>query len=72
MNFSVCIHVLFIVNGCNFNIKTLKPSMTEQVFFFSFFLSLVTVLDLNKRTLIANMLVGKNTDYIFLVYRLEK
>ena len=60
--------------------------MTEQVFF-SFFLLMVTVLDLNKimkflklgeyytqkkRTLIANMLVGKNTDYIFLVYRLEK
>ena len=48
---------------------------------------MVTVLDLNKimkflklgeyyiekkRTLIANMLVGKNTDYILLVYRLEK
>ena len=86
MNFSVCIHVLFIVNGCNFNIRTLKPSMTEQVFF-SFFLLMVTVLDLKKimkflklgeyytqkkRTLIANMLVRKNTDYIFLVYRLEK
>ena len=26
--------VLFVVKGCNFNIKTLKPSMTEQVFFF--------------------------------------
>ena len=48
MNFSVCIHVLFIVNGCNFIIKTLKPSMTGQVFF-SFFLLMVTVLDLNKR-----------------------
>ena len=47
MNFSVCIHALFIVNGCNFNIKTLKPSMTEQVFFL-FFFSMVTVLDLNK------------------------
>ena len=47
MNFSVCIHALFMVNGCNFNIKTLKPSMTEQVFF-SFFLLLVTVLDLKK------------------------
>ena len=84
MNFSVCIHVLFIVKGCNFNIKTLKPSMTEKVFFF---LLVVTVLDLNKimkflksgeyyrqkkRTLIENMLVGKNTDYIFLVYRLKK
>ena len=46
MNCSVCL-VLFIVNGCNFNIKTLKPSMTEQVFF-SFFFSVVTVLDLNK------------------------
>ena len=49
---------------------------------------MVTVLDLNKiikflklgkyynyikkRTLIANMLVGKNTDYIFLVCRSEK
>ena len=44
MNCGVCIHVLFIVNGCNFKIKTLKPSMTEQVFFFS----LVTVFDLNK------------------------
>ena len=32
---------------CNFNIKTLKPSTTEQVFF-SFFFSMVTVLDLNK------------------------
>ena len=47
MNCSVCIHVLFIVNGCNFNIKTLKPSLTEQGFF-SFFFSMVTVLDLNK------------------------
>ena len=47
MNCSVCLHVLFIVNGCNFNIKTLKPSMTEQVFS-SFFFSMVTVLDLNK------------------------
>ena len=51
--------------------------MTEQDFF-SFFFSMVTVLDLNKimkflklgeyyikkkRTLIANMLVGKNSDY---------
>ena len=48
MNCSVCLHVLFIVNWCNFNIKTLKPSMTEQVFFFSFFFSMVTVVDLNK------------------------
>ena len=47
MNFSVCIHVLFIVYGCNFNINTLKPSTTEQVVF-SFFLLMVTVLDLNK------------------------
>ena len=47
MNCSVCLNVLFIVNGCNFNIKTLKPSMTEQVFS-SFFFSMVTVLDLNK------------------------
>ena len=47
MNCSVCLHVLFNVNGCNFNIKTLKPSMTEQDFF-SFFFSMVTVLDLNK------------------------
>ena len=46
MNCSVCL-VLFIVNGCNFNIKTLKPSLTEQGFF-SFFFSMVTVLDLNK------------------------
>ena len=38
---------LFIENGCNFNIKTLKPSLTEQGFF-SFFFSMVTVLDLNK------------------------
>ena len=75
MNCSVCL-VLFIVNGCNFNIKTLKPSLTEQGFFF---FSMVTVLDLNKimkflklgehsiskkRTLI-QVLVGKNTDYIF-------
>ena len=44
MKFSVCIHVLFIVNGCSFNIKTLKPSLKEQLFFFS----MVTVLDLNK------------------------
>ena len=51
--------------------------MTKQGFF-SFFFSMVIVLDLNKimkflklgeyyiqkkRTLIANMLVGKNTDY---------
>ena len=36
------------MNGCNFNIKTLKPSMTEQVFFFSFSFSMVTVLHLNK------------------------
>ena len=43
MIFSFCIHVLFIVNGCNFNIKTLKPSMTEQVVFFFFFFSMVTV-----------------------------
>ena len=47
INFSVCIHVLHIVNGCSFNIETLKPSMTEQVFF-SFFFSMVTVLDVNK------------------------
>ena len=45
MNFSVCIHVLLIVNGCSFNIKTLKPSMTEQVFFF---FSMVTVLDVKN------------------------
>ena len=45
MNCSVCIHVLFIVNGCNFYIKTLKPSMTEQVFFL---FPMVTVLDLSK------------------------
>ena len=38
---------LFIENGCKFNIKTLKPSLTEQGFF-SFFFSVVTVLDLNK------------------------
>ena len=72
---------LFIENGCNFNIKTLKPSLTEQGFF-SFFFSMVTVLDLNKimkflklgeyyilkkRTLI-QVLVGKNTDYIFIVH----
>ena len=38
---------LFIEKGCNFNIKTLKPSLTEQGFF-SFFFSMVTVLDLNK------------------------
>ena len=46
MSCSVCL-VLFIVNGCNFNIKTLKPSLTEQGFF-SFFFSMVTVLNLNK------------------------
>ena len=54
MNSRVCIHALFIVNGCNFNIKTLKPSMTEQVFF-SFFLLLVTVLDLNKIMKLLNL-----------------
>ena len=58
------------MNGCSCNIKTLKPSMTEQGFF-SFFFSMVTELDVNKmmkflklgeyyiykkRTLIANML----------------
>ena len=47
MNCSVCLHVLFIVNGCNFNIKTLKPSF-DRAGFFSFFFSMVTVLDLNK------------------------
>ena len=40
--------------------------MTEQV------LKLGEYYTQKKRTLIANMLVGKNTDYIFLVYRLEK
>ena len=35
------------MNGCSFNIKTLKLSMTEQGFF-SFFFSMVTVLDVNK------------------------
>ena len=35
------------MNGCNFNIKTLKPSISEQVFF-SFFFPMVTVLDLNN------------------------
>ena len=73
---------LFFENGCNFNIKTLKPSLTEQGFFL-FFFSMVTVLDMNeimgflkladyyiqkKRTLI-QVLVLKNTDYTFLVYK---
>ena len=35
--FSVCSHVLFIVNGCNFNIKTLKPSRPRGFFFFFLF-----------------------------------
>ena len=51
MNFYVHLKVsafsLFIENGCNFDIKTLKPSLTEQGFF-SFFFSVVAVLDLNK------------------------
>ena len=51
MNFYVHLKVsafsLFIENGCNFNIKTLKTSLTEQGFF-SFFFSMITVLDLNK------------------------
>ena len=51
MNFYVHLKVSafspFIENGCNFNIKTLKPSLTGQGFF-SFFFSMVTVLDLNK------------------------
>ena len=34
------------MKGGSFDIKTLKPSMTEQVF--SFFFSMVTVLDVNK------------------------
>ena len=45
MNRSVCIHVLFIAILIS---KLLKPSMTEQVFFFLFFFSMVIVLDLNK------------------------
>ena len=51
---------LFFENGCNFNIKTLKPSLTEQGFF-SFFFSMVTVLDLNK---IMNFL--KLGEYLYL------
>ena len=51
MNFYVHLKVsafsLFIENGCNFDIKTLKPSLTEQGFF-SFFFSVVTVLDVNN------------------------
>ena len=35
---------LLIENGCDFDIKTLQPFLTEQGFFFS----MVTVLDLNK------------------------
>ena len=49
MTCSVCIHVLFIVNGCNVNVKTLKQSMTKQVFFSVLFIfSIVIVLDLDK------------------------
>ena len=74
------------MNGCNLNIKTLKPSMTKQVFF-SFFLPMVTVLHLNKimkfckirgilyikeENFDCNMLLGKNNDYIFVVHGLEK
>ena len=37
---------LYIENGCNFNIKTLKPSLTKQSFFF---FSMVIVRDLDKK-----------------------
>ena len=72
MNFSVCIHDLLIVNGCSFNIKTLKPSMTEQVLI-SFFFSMVTVLDVNK--IIKFFKLGEyyiKEENFDLVYRLEK
>ena len=55
------------MNGCSFNIKTLKPSMTEQVFF-SF--QVRGILYIKEETFDCKY-VGKSTDYIFLVYGLE-
>ena len=38
MNFSVCIHFVFIMNGCNtVHINTLKPSMSQKDFFYFLF-----------------------------------
>ena len=82
MSFSVCIYVLFIVNGCNFIIKILKPSMTEQGFFFFFsfqwLLCLIWIfkmrgiLYIKEENFDCKYVSSKNTDYIFLVYRLAK
>ena len=48
MNFSVCIQSFHWERvQIYFNIKTLKPSLTEQGFFL-FFFSMVIALDLNK------------------------
>ena len=45
--FFLSVFSLFIEKGCNFNIKTLKPSLTK-LGFFSFVFSMGTMHDMNK------------------------